>query len=765
MFRLLKYFRNFKGLSFSVPELLREDTYATDMSNVRLSENLSITKRRGYQISALTENAGSISYNNTNLASGVTVQERFVFTNDLIKLSPTNVSVIKQNPANTDDVQVSLSLDPVSKTFKFKIFIDGIFDEELDLGNGLETIPVVIDDLASWIGNGSRTVPLMLVGTSSSTLPAAFIESFQQKSIPSIVSKVYTPTIVSTAIGLSGGPFSAGWSSKNSSSFQNYSAIQAHNCLYVTNKQDGLMKYDGNKVYKAGLPQVLDLSISPFTPGSVATYTYIAVYEYVDAQGNITKSRASNEELVSLSMPINVGIPNTITIDTSNIFENGFDTEEYIGSTIPNRGMTVRVYRTSDKGTVFYEVYSEIIDETTDEIIFNDGIPDSGLVGLPEYIYPVRPPDLPPKCQYITLWKNLITLTGENTAGANDPDAGNRVWLADVEHIEGFNALNSFNVVSKFGQANSGIYGLDSFLYTFKPTAIAATLGDPVNPITMSTDFISEAGIGALSHHTIFEANNQLFFIARNGVYSLTSSGPEMISDALNPLFYRYTYSQTRGTGFYWPNERKIVFHLPIVSNNLNDVEQAKTIVYDLLTQSWQMWSALDLKGGINLENDNVWFAGSTDVSSFLFTNSQLDYADHDKPISLFYKTHWETLGEPSVEKQFLRIKVYKLDTAFQSFNAGGFTIKVETEHDFNENAPVSILTLNLNGNSGGWGNFPWGLAPWGEKSPSIKEGRLLDRKTRALRVVLRNDVIHENVLISGIELEVSTPYGSKIAL
>lgn len=110
-----------------------------------------------------------------------------------------------------------------------------------------------------------------------------------------------------------------------SPTFQTAQSVQVNNVTYICTGYDNLIKYDGNKVYRAGLPQPSISSVSTSdsyiytnpdqttttvnlqnpvlgtTPVNVGldsgTYYYLVVWRHIDAQGNIITSTQSLQKV------------------------------------------------------------------------------------------------------------------------------------------------------------------------------------------------------------------------------------------------------------------------------------------------------------------------------------------------------------------------------------------------------------------------------------------------------------------------------------
>lgn len=176
--------------------------------------------------------------------------------------------------------------------------------------------------------------------------------------------------------------------------------------------------------------------------------------------------------------------------------------------------------------------------------------------------------------------------------------------------------------------------------------------------------------------------------------------------------------------------------------------------------------------GGIVDFDDKLHFmrrstsGGSTPDSQLirlLNTGTEFDYSDHTASITFEYSTHWETLGDPSVWKKFLRIKIHALDSTLASFEGNAFDLTVQAKHNFDPNTVVGQFTIDFSGGSEGWGNGGWGDIPWGAARLKGAKNKLASKKVRSHQLKFSNDILQENVLISGYELEIVTPYSPNI--
>ena len=215
-----------------------------------------------------------------------------------------------------------------------------------------------------------------------------------------------------------------------------------------------------------------------------------------------------------------------------------------------------------------------------------------------------------------------------------------------------------------------------------------------------------------------------------------------------------------------------IVLFMPDSPTNANDSDDATSEIYayDYFRKAWLQWSNFNMMGGMT-EKDGQIYKVTRDVDTFnttrlhklLQNQNEYDYADHATAISFSYKSPWFTEGEPSMWKKYLRCKIHSYDTSVNDFENDTFTITLKTEHDYNPARTWTNITYDFAGGALGWGAGPWGEFPWGDiRLPQLKK-KLASKKVRSLRVILENSIVYENVLVSGLEFEVATPYAASL--
>lgn len=754
MFSLVKLFNLFGGLSFRQPDLLPNQTKATNMENVTLSEQFALTKRRGYQNHLSGgDTQGIFTFNNNDIGSGISTLDRLLAeSGNLYKIEYVVATLeCTENSVGEPDYtwESSLKLNKDTGNFELIILKDGVPDYTVDLGTGNENTPFNINDLKADLAGNTNFV----LNTPASTHPAAFIPVYYDKvqsnwaeTSPDVweSSITFTYPVKSKITGanvytsssdtVEFAPFSLHYAKILDKDWELIQSVQTNDVIYFTNKEDGLIKFDGAKVYKAGLPNI---KFDTVDDRGTDNYQYIAYLRYKDDKDNIIESAPTNILTIDST---DVGV--SLTIDLGNI-NTGYDADN----------IELIVARTIVNGTVFYE--ADPFTLTGADIFAGEFvIADVDIVDFDgvEYVFKAREGREAPKCAYIDLWRDKIVLTGNK-------DSVNTVYSADVEHLEGFDDRNSFLTMSKWGGPNTGLRQLQNQLFVFKSRSVLRVTGDVADgALGIQVDTMTDNGIGSLSQSSIIEVENRLYFLSANGIYSLDVAGVRNESQDLTPVFTRYTFRENRVISFYWVNENKVLFLLPEMGLSNNYAESdSRILVLDLVAGVWCNWSNLDFSCGISDDTQKIWFSGSH-INEILQNKRVEDYADHNEAISWSYSTHWEALGEPSVPKKFNRIKVFSKDNELQTFNSDNFDLRVQTNHNLSKNI-VSDISIRFGSSGGGFGLSPFGISPFGDTKDLSSTRRLAAHKANTLRVIFSNDNLHENVLISGFELEVATPY------
>jgi len=622
---------------------------------------------------------------------------------------------------------------------------------------------------------------------------------------------------------------------------ENISFAQLNNVLYMSNGYDEVMKYDGNKVYRAGLPQPVKPTVaetlviggnpaygldqSPSNADQFYFYKY--VYEYIDNMGNLITSTPSESAKVRISNGSNTtGVAVTFSYIQPG---TGFDID---GPTDEDK-IKIKIYRTkqsetetTEPGAIYYLINSfttpheatgtilnSFVNKDGNDItngpIYNDKTsstgtyldfledsdinPDkvtTGAYTLNEFLKfsdHIKRHDLPPKGKYITDFQNCLVLSGQkdnvnNLAfslpfNANTGEIGSEYFPNDS---------NQEIVESRFGDKITAIAPLKDVLYIFHKNSIHTLSGSITESTGLSYQIdllTSEGGIGCEAQASIQELQGNLFFLSKNGIYNINNSTafPKEISAVLQPEFKdpKVNFNLKKAVSFNWVAENSLMFILPVEtldddgSTNyaLTTTTDSKIFIYDYTKNAWIEWTNLDFSGGITLVNDEVYFSSRSldatdDLATYLYTiqntKSSYDYVDHTSPINFQYKSAWDSVGEPTMFKKFLRLKVFAIDPD-GTFESPSFVLNTGVQKNY-VNQEIGIIPLDFAGTSaGGWGNSIWGVSSYGNQILESIKTKLPSAKSRALCLDFTNDTVNENVLIGGYEVEIAGPYKKEI--
>lgn len=809
-----KYYQNILGLDLRVSDLNRSPNAATEADNVLFRQTGALSKRQGFHIRTdlATGGAGLVKFNNVEIGTG-NITEELLIIDDNLHLYTQQTYTITYTGAGS--AYYDFYLDKDAGVFKWDLYEDNnlIFSENCGTGKGAsDTTLAQIKTLVDAETGFSMTI------TDAGSVPIAYSPITRVKILNAtgVDNYYYTWTQVDTPNGYAT-PFSAHWAIRNNSDFEIASTAQAIDVLYISNGYDDLHKYDGNRVYKAGLPQ----PAAP-TAGSVAAgaltgdYKWKVTYEHTDAKQNILVSQASETLDVTLSsqqqdVTISVldedsgyGVAqaiingnqsgvNIITVDAGHGLKVGDQVyvDDGVSGAVVKREVTatsattitidgdavnvtnnetlsqlkILLYRTQGGGQLFYLVTEFVNDGSLTNFTHTDNEVDSNLVI--DFIEPVKVPGLPPKCRYIDVWRNQLVMTGNR-------DNVNTVYYSDFD-VESFPLDQSFVTEARLGGGNSGIKSLDNTLFIFKPRSVIAVTGD-LGTDNFQVDGLGDDGVGCVANASIKEVEGVLWFLGKRGIYTVDRQGYRKMSEKIEPEFDS-PYEEKRAVAHYWIEKDLYLLQFPVFdtdagSNKFINETNSFVLVYDLYRKSWVKWNTVNFTTGVAEYNGEVYIAGNnqdpvtTNATSYLHvfmdTGTEEDYADHTEGILFSYKTHWEAMGEPSIYKKFLRIKVHSLDGTINDFETDKFSIDIATQHDYVQ-SNESTLSLDFSGGSLGWGLSAWGTFPWGESRLEQLTSKLKSKKAKSLRVVFTNDNLKENVLISGYELQIAAAYDLNI--
>lgn len=462
----------------------------------------------------------------------------------------------------------------------------------------------------------------------------------------------------------------------------------------------------------------------------------------------------------------------TSTTATTIVFAGAVDVAD---NAVISNNLRIAIYRTVEIGSATdasIQTYSLVAEIPNDSIgtstqVYTDQTTDANLGA--EFVAPIKAHGLPPKGRYSTVFRNQLFISG-------DPENVNTVYYSDIDSPEYFPAGdNSFLVDAFEGNKIRGIASLDTAIVVFKERSIQAITGDIASD-QFRVDEISYGGIGCVAHHSIQKISGSLFFLSEKGVFAVNlKEGVAAVGDRIESEFTSpsVTFNFQKATSINWIDDEKYILFMPNEtedgSSNKYADSTSKSYVYDYMRGAWLKWSNINAQGGFAYTGSTLYFharrldsnSSATEFPLQVFNNygNLLDYNDHQSGIDFSYETNWETLGDPQILKKFLRLKIFALPSDVQEGEAPLYTLTIDQEINFVTPASIASFTMDFSGGSDGYGNGAWGTAPYGDSPIPELKGKLKSSKTRALKLKFSNSTQSEDVLISGFELEATTPY------
>lgn len=459
----------------------------------------------------------------------------------------------------------------------------------------------------------------------------------------------------------------------------------------------------------------------------------------------------------------------TASDDTGITFAGAVDVAD---NAVISNNLRIGIYRTVEIGASTpaslqtYSLVAEIPNDSQNATqVYQDGIADASLGA--EFIIPTKAHGLPPKGRYLTTFRNQLFIAGR-------PTNVNTVYYSDIDSPEYFPAGSNSWVVDAFDGAKiRGIGALDTAVIVFKDASIQAVTGDIADD-SFRVDEISFGGIGCVAHNSIQKIGGSLFFLSDKGIYSVNLEGVSSIGGRIETEFTKFdvAFNFQKATSANWLNRDKYLLFIPNESQDGSDDyadSSSRVYAYDYARDAWLKWSNINAQGGFALLTDGTFYHHSrrldTDSENVenplaVFNNygNSNDYTDHQNATIFKYETNWEALGDPQILKKFLRLKVFALPTDVLDGDASLYTLTVQQETNFNSPAAIAEFDMDFSGGSTGWGGA-WGTFPWGDSPLGELKGKLKAAKSRALKLIFKNEIQKEDVLISGYQLEVAASY------
>lgn len=821
MATLLKQFTNHFGVDLKSNDINRDNRFATGIRNAQYRKNGNISKREGYRAAA--SSVGGLGLGRyPRIVNGINQELIVTIDNDLHLLLETEFTVSYTGAALS--VVFELFFDDEAGEYRCTIVEDAAEVLNQGLGQGFEELSTFsVQDLQTAI-NALPNFTASIQG--SLATPAAFLEfvrSFNLSDSDMTTIGRYTEQVSSTVAS----PFQAFFDSRSDETFENASFAFQNNTLFIAGQNMPMHKYDGQNVYRAGLPKP-DAPLSALgVAGSLNSptgYRYAVRYIQIDANGVIidgTPSDDSTPDVTPVNQSIDVTVnnveqgsgfntncgiaagaqvnTNTINVDdgsgnnaslqtgdkayffdtisaqfvtrnitaaTGNQITIDGDPVSVDDNAVISNDLRIGIFRNQDGGLFKFLVAELPNNSYAPTQVFNDDVADLDL-GI-QLIEPDFAGTLPPDTKYISTFNSQLCAAG-------DVDNPSLLYFSVPNEPEQWStALLNLQI----GDEITAI-GQDNEVFTvFERQRTHIVSGDlPQNNVRV--DIIND-DIGCVSHHSLAEVRGSLYFLSDRGVFrNISGQQPLDRSELIEPVFEidpnlpeNERLMTRRAVGVNHREKEQYVLFIPAETQRGSDVEAnsfSQLIVEDYFRNAWLFWDNMNMAGGAVIKNGELFFQErrfstfSAAVESLIYRQQNRgdnwDFQDNTVPVNWEYDTAWYHLGEPSIFKKFLRLKLFGIEETENN----AFSVGVSIERDFVQDLVAGSLDFDFTETTGGYGINPYGIAPYGDTSdPNLKK-KIGPIKAKSLRFLFSNNEPRQNVDMTGWELEYSANYRSEL--
>jgi hypothetical protein len=453
--------------------------------------------------------------------------------------------------------------------------------------------------------------------------------------------------------------------------FASNQANMAKNCGNVAVLNGACMQmYDGSDCVELGFhtfPEITNLAgASPFGAIADGTYDYMAIFQWIDNQGNLHQSAPSIVKAITLAS----GAVNQVTITVTTNFLTQKSTS------------FVALYRTTGAGgttgSVFYLVGASAAPGnaspvTGATVIFIDTLADASIIANTEaYTFPasdVLENTTPPPSTVMCAHNNRLFFVD-----AENPETD--VWYTKSgQPLVGLSPSGFMleQLDAKYGEIIA-VAEMDEKLVALKASGIIVQSGDGVNDAGSGSTFsfpqTVPSDVGCSSQKSVILTPEGLIFKSINGIY--------ILNRALNVAYVgaeveSYNAQDVTGANLV-PGKSQIRF---LTSNGY-------TLVYDYI---FKQWSTFTNHAGTSSTVWNSLYVYATTGAKVLKEAPGV-YLDDATAFSLLLQTSWLHLG--SVQG-FQRVRRLAMLGDFVNGNSAGHNLSIAAAYDFSSTFQPAI--------------------------------------------------------------------------
>lgn len=573
------------------------------------------------------------------------------------------------------------------------------------------------------------------------------------------------------------------------------------------------LKYDGKRVYRAGLQNPTGFSAAVTVAGS-NTWRYIMRFRYVDNRGNVITSNVSDEVVVSSAGTVTLTLPylgnatswtnvasgdfegdqnNTRNLnlgyhhrffpgDIATFLDSSGDlvrseirsitaTTIKISDTVSvldeariSCNLTIEIFRTVNNGNG--SAYYKLKEVPNGVMSFVDNIADSVIVTKERYSAPDygQEHDPPPAARFLVAHAGGLVAAGVT-------DNPNQVCPSVPGEPEYWPLANRFDVASGTPGAVTAIASdTADRLAVFKERAYYDIVGDIANGV-YSIITVSEGDWGVSSHASLKRVGNFLIGVGPLGpVFIRGGTMDTAFGLRVAPAFRKVgasgvsPYDFSRAIGFNDYLTRSYVVVVPPSQEATamdGGMDKYLALEYDYeLMNGWRFLSFSrqggDWSGGMAICNGK--FYAQARSSGYLpegvehssggllirRIHSYVEYKDkfHDEgaAINFNWRTQFNPLKTPSVDKEFMRVMLYALSTEYDERIPFSVAVRVFKNFDTSVSSTFhDALAFAL--------------------SDMMLDVRFVPDKAKAMSLDITNGTLMESPFLSALEFLVNPQY------
>lgn len=486
--------------------------------------------------------------------------------------------------------------------------------------------------------------------------------------------------------------------------------------------------------------------------------------------------------------------PTTITIDKIVRVDTGagLATVNVNNGDVISNNYRIEIYRTKNGGTDFFKA-GEIPLNLNGGNSFTDNVTDANLGAA--FNFPSRTRALPPQNYSIA-----CAHQGKLILGGNQYDPTAVCWNDDENGIESFNAALATNVPIKDANGVTGIVSdSENKLAVFGFYSHHSLVGDLEN-LAFNTVESAGSDIGCASHRTLARVGDSVMGLSMRGPFRLRDGIiSREISLDIEPDFRKFQmriadadlraldYASSEGLlypelacaindhrrGLYicfipsleGSSDAASIYASPLKTLRPNPQSRAYVLDYEGGTNKWKRWKWPQKQApifGFTLFKRRLFWGAAYEIlktGNYMESGEMLcepqsstkyDHNDNLDAIDFDIQPQWENAGEPDALKKLTTAKVSCMGNINRN---GNFSLQIQFYRNFSTLQVSGIILRTFKDTLTG-------------DITSYDQEKIIDppvAKCRAARIRIRNNTQSEKAFLTGLSLELSVPFVTKI--